>query len=451
MLVTAGPKPRAARRPQVSTSQEPESSPQTLEDVLRGKRLVVVVGNGGVGKTSTSAAIACARARRGEDVGVLTIDPAPRLGDALGLSGLEETPRHVALPSPSLGQLRAMRLDSKGTLDRMVDRYADSPTAALALRQHPIYLALAGQLGGAENYAAFQRLHELVEDGLYDCLVVDTPPALHASDLLAAPARLSSLMGGSALSFLADPARVAARAGGTLARATVSLVLAAVERVTGTSLQKELSRFVELFTGLASGLERRTRDIDRLLRDPSTAFVLVTRPRRRDIQEALRFRESLAKVGIEVAGIVVNRLTPAAGRHAETQRGRAEFPHARVTWRHRRDGSRNECAASTGRPGHGGSPRGVGGGAKRATPSTKSRVPTPRPRRRRGIVGRHCRTSRKPRRLAHRTAPTRTRPPKLRSVVCACDAPAKDWSRRASRSLPANDRACAKDSRASPA
>ena len=313
MLVTAGPKPRAARRPQVSTSQEPESSPQTLEDVLRGKRLVVVVGNGGVGKTSTSAAIACARARRGEDVGVLTIDPAPRLGDALGLSGLEETPRHVALPSPSLGQLRAMRLDSKGTLDRMVDRYADSPTAALALRQHPIYLALAGQLGGAENYAAFQRLHELVEDGLYDCLVVDTPPALHASDLLAAPARLSSLMGGSALSFLADPARVAARAGGTLARATVSLVLAAVERVTGTSLQKELSRFVELFTGLASGLERRTRDIDRLLRDPSTAFVLVTRPRRRDIQEALRFRESLAKAGIEVAGIVVNRLTPAAG------------------------------------------------------------------------------------------------------------------------------------------
>lgn len=275
---------------------------------------MVLVGDGGVGKTTLSAALAYGSASAGKTVGVLTIDPAPRLGDALGLTSLDEEPKCVALPDGSAGSLWAMRLDSKRTLDRMVERYAASPKKAAALLQHPIYRAVSEQLAGAESYAAFQRLHELLEEGDRDCLVLDTPPAINATEMLAAPTRLTDLVGTGALSLLADPARIVARAGGAIARTTLSLVLAALERVTGTSLQRDVSDFVAMFDELVGGLEGRARGIDALLRDKSTAFVMVTRPRADDVERALEFRAGLAAMGIEVAAIVVNRVTPDVGR-----------------------------------------------------------------------------------------------------------------------------------------
>jgi anion-transporting ArsA/GET3 family ATPase len=323
----------------------PIARASSLAAVLRDKRLVVLVGEGGVGKTSTAAAIAYERACRGETVAVLTIDPAPRLGDALGIAEIDSQPRNVALPAScggTGGSLTAMRLDSKHTFDRMVERHAPSPAAATALIAHPIYRAISEELGGSENYMAFQRLHELVETGGRDCLVLDTPPAANAAELLAAPARLTGLLETGALSILADPAGallragraasraggamsraggaaaaaggVAAAAGGMIARATLSVVLAAVERVTGASLQKEVSEFAELFSGLVGGLESRARDIDALLRSPETAFVLVTRPRGHDVADALAFRAGLARMGIRMAAVLVNRVTPQAAR-----------------------------------------------------------------------------------------------------------------------------------------
>jgi len=310
----------------------------SLASVLRDKRLVVLVGEGGVGKTSTSAAIAYERACRGESVAVLTIDPAPRLGDALGVADIDGEPKSVVLPPPvgeERGSLTAMRLDSKRTFDRMIERHAPSPEVAAALLAHPIYRAISEQLGGTENYMAFQRLHELVEAGGHDCLVLDTPPAANAGELLAAPARLTGLLETGALSILADPARMFLRAsgaisgassafsraggavsaaGGMLARATLSIVLAAVERVTGSSLKREVSEFAEMFGGLVAGLEGRARDIDALLRSDETAFVLVTRPRSHDIADALAFQASLARMGIQVTAVLVNRVTPPA-RH----------------------------------------------------------------------------------------------------------------------------------------
>jgi len=282
----------------------------SLAEMLADRRLVVMVGEGGVGKTSTSAAIAYGRARGGESVGVLTVDPAPRLGDALGVPSIDAEPKAVALPPSSRGSLIAMRLDSKRTFDEMVERYSTSPEAAAALLAHPIYRAVSGHLGGTENYMAFQRLHELVEQRAYDTLVVDTPPAANANQLLAAPARLTGLLDAGALSILAEPARIVARAGGLLARATLSVVLAAVERATGQSLQRGVSEFVGLFGEMVGGLEDRARHIDALLREPATAFVLVTRPRERDVATALAFRDGLARIGIRVAAVIVNRVTP---------------------------------------------------------------------------------------------------------------------------------------------
>jgi len=306
----------------------------SLAGALAGKRLIVLVGEGGVGKTSASAALAYGRARRGESVVVLTIDPAPRLGDALGIASIDSEPRNVALPATAVqppGSLTAMRLDSQHTFDRMIERHASSPAAASALLANPIYRAISGQLGGTENYMAFQRLHELVDGGGHDCLVLDTPPAANAAELLAAPARLTGLLETGALSILADPSQMLRRvgaamlpgegvvsraagamasAGAMVARATVSLLLAAIERVTGASLVADVSEFASMFGELVGGLEGRARDIDALLRSPGTAFVLVTRPRVRDVDDALAFRDGLARMGIDVAAVLVNRVTP---------------------------------------------------------------------------------------------------------------------------------------------
>jgi len=294
----------------------------TLRDVLSGKRLIVLVGEGGVGKTSTAAAIAYASARMGSSVGVLTVDPAPRLGDALGARDIGAAPRAVELPEAGAGSLVAMRLDSKRTFDRMVERYAPSPQAARALLRHPIYEAISGSLGGSEHYMAFQRLHELVEAGGPDVLVVDTPPATDAAELLSAPARLTGLLDTGALSILAEPARILARAGGALARASISVLLALVERITGDALQKSVGEFVRLFGDILGGLENRAREIDAVLRAPQTAFVLVVRPRAQDVARALAFHRALADIGIEVAAIVVNRMTPPPP--ADRLRSRAE-------------------------------------------------------------------------------------------------------------------------------
>ncbi|MFN2376609.1 MAG: ArsA family ATPase [Candidatus Binatia bacterium] len=322
----------------------------SLAVLLREKRLLVLVGEGGVGKTSAAAALAYARAAQGEDVAVLTIDPAPRLGDALGIAAIDEEPRNVdlgafAMPEESAtaggrgpGRLTAMRLDSKRTFDRMVERHSPSPQAAAALLTHPIYRAVSGQLGGTENYMAFQRLHELVGAGGHDCLVVDTPPAVNASQLLAAPERLSGLVATGALAVLRDPATIlgragtaASRLGAALARTTFSVLLAALERVTGASLQRDVAGFAALFGDIVGGLEDRSREIDALLRSDRTAFVLVTRPRRGDIENALAFRVELAELGIPVAAVLVNRVTPARSPRPAGEEARAELPE--YLWR----------------------------------------------------------------------------------------------------------------------
>ncbi len=284
----------------------------SIADVLEGKHLVVLVGEGGVGKTSTAAAVAFGQACAGRNVAVLTVDPAPRLGDALGIRDIDAAPRVVALPGgcAANGSLVAMRLDSKRTFDRMVERYAQSREAAEALLHHPIYEAVSGSLGGTEHYMAFQRLSELVESADHDLLVIDTPPAVNASELLAAPARLTGLFDTGALSILAEPARLIARATGTLARASLSFVLALVERVAGTSLKTGVGDFVRLFADILAGLEDRTRAINELLRSPRTAFVMVVRPRSTDVARAIAFHKTLAAIGLHIDAIIVNRLTP---------------------------------------------------------------------------------------------------------------------------------------------
>ncbi|HIF64667.1 MAG TPA: hypothetical protein EYG16_03295 [Deltaproteobacteria bacterium] len=283
-------------------------------------RLLVFAGEGGVGKTTLAAATALKASLSGLRVAVMTIDPAPRLADALGLDRLGDEPLLVGNGEPDSGKtgsLHALRLDTSGTFDRMVDRLADDNTVAERIKANPVYQAVAASTGSSGPYMAFQRLHELAESKLWDLIVVDTPPALHAEELLSAPSRMAALLETRAVALLVDPARAAAGRGSRLARATATLLLGMVERVTGAALLGQVSSFVTDFARMMENMVERSRDIETLLATPPSCFALVGRASVASANATLALREELLDRGFAVAPIVANRLTPpatAAGR-----------------------------------------------------------------------------------------------------------------------------------------
>jgi len=273
-----------------------------------------------VGKTTLAAATALKASLSGLRVAVMTIDPAPRLADALGLERLSDEPLPVDTGEPgpgNTGSLHALRLDTRGTFDRMVDRLADDNTTAdnttaERIKANPVYQAVAASTGSSGPYMAFQRLHELAESKLWDLIVVDTPPALHAEELLSAPSRLAALLETRAVALLVDPARAAAGRGSRLARATATLLLGMVERVTGAALLGQVSSFVTDFARMMENMVERSRDVEMLLATPPSCFALVGRASVASANATLALRGELLDRGFAVAPIVANRLTPSA-------------------------------------------------------------------------------------------------------------------------------------------
>jgi anion-transporting ArsA/GET3 family ATPase len=290
-----------------------------IDTLIENRRLCVFLGEGGVGKTSCAAATAVAAALRGRRTAVLTVDPAPRLGDALGLPTIDDIPRGVreGLLETAPGSVVALRLDAKRTFDRLVEDYAADAETAERLLQNPIYRTVSDSLGGTEAYMAFQRLHELVEDDAFDFVVLDTPPTIDAGDLLQAPGRLERLLETDAAKMLADPAAMLLRAGSKVAAATVSILLTAVERAFGSGLRSDIAEFATGFEAVLRALTERTGRIEELLGAPDTAIAQVLRPSVTSVVRAERFRRSLADRGLEVEVVVANRLTPPGGRSAE--------------------------------------------------------------------------------------------------------------------------------------
>lgn len=279
---------------------------------LRGRRLAFFVGEGGVGKTSCAAGLALALAAEGKRVAVLTIDPAPRLGDALGLPAIDAEWREVSHSAviAAGGRLMASRLDTKTVFDRLVSRFAPSAAVAGRILQSPIYASVSGQLSGADSYMAFQQLHELLSRGDHEILVVDTPPAQHADEILGAPKRLARLIETGATAVVADPALAIARAGSRVAGFTVSLLLKALERVTGSRLRADLADFAASFQDVLSTLTRRASEVTETLRSDETVVVEVVRPDAHSMVAAKTLRRSLAAAELRVAFTVVNRMTP---------------------------------------------------------------------------------------------------------------------------------------------
>jgi anion-transporting ArsA/GET3 family ATPase len=286
-------------------------------------RLVICLGPGGVGKTTLSAALAMRGAIEGRAVDVMTVDPAPRLLDALGLDARSGEPQRVALDGVTKAagaRLRAMKLDPKATFDALVARYAHSPAARDAILDNRIYRNLSGALSGVADYMAMEKLLELLDDRASDLVVLDTPPAREALDFLDAPRRLLELLNSRALALLGASRELLRGLG--LVDMAARAVLAAFDRITGLRLLSDVQGFVRSFDGMYEGFAERAQRAQAILREPETVVVVVTTAEAERVTEARAFVESLEAAGLEVDALVVNRMMPAMPALADLERAK---------------------------------------------------------------------------------------------------------------------------------
>jgi anion-transporting ArsA/GET3 family ATPase len=278
-----------------------------VAELLAGRRVCVCGGSGGVGKTTTSAAIALGMAQRGLKVGVVTIDPARRLANALGLDELGNEPRRVDpahVGAQVSGELWAMMLDSKRTFDELIETVAPDAERADSIKANRVYRELSGAVSGSQEFTAVAKLYELQRDGDFDLLVLDTPPSRNAMDFLEAPGRLTSFLDGSALRTLIRPTGLGMRVLGRGA----SPLLGAMRRITGLDLLGDLQTFFGLLGSMTEEFSARATQVERMLRSDTTAFVLVTAATEPAVEEAIWFARSLEEGGLRFAGVVANRI-----------------------------------------------------------------------------------------------------------------------------------------------
>jgi len=276
----------------------------TVARLLDGKRIVVCAGPGGVGKTTTAAAIALGMAEQGLKVAVLTIDPARRLANSLGLAELGNEETRVPIEFEGEGELWALMLDAKRTWDEVIERHASDEKTRDAVLQNRIYQELSNAVAGSTEYMAMEKLYELYQEDRYDLLVLDTPPTRNALDFLDAPQRLSRFIDSRSLQFFMKPGRfglkVLGRGGGVL--------FGVLKRVTGVDLLRDLSDFFNSFGDMAAGIQERAQRVAELLGDRRTTFLVVTSPQRDSIDEAIFFRRRLREGGMPFGGAIVNRV-----------------------------------------------------------------------------------------------------------------------------------------------
>jgi anion-transporting ArsA/GET3 family ATPase len=275
-----------------------------VDALLDTRRVIVCCGSGGVGKTTTAAALALRAAERGRRTVVLTIDPARRLATAMGLRELDNVARRVAGVDESAGgSLDALMLDMKGTFDDIVRRTTD-PHRAAGILANPFYQSLSGHFAGTQEYMAMEKLGELDESHRWDLIVVDTPPSRSALDFLDAPQRLASFLDGRLARVLGGTAR----AGGRMGKVALGVMATAASKVLGTQLFADLSRFVTALEATFGGFRERAESTYRRLQAPDVSFLVVATPEPDALREASFFTGRLADRGMPFAGLVFNRV-----------------------------------------------------------------------------------------------------------------------------------------------
>ncbi len=277
-------------------------------------RIVVCCGSGGVGKTTLAAALGVRAAESGRRVVVLTIDPARRLAQSLGVTDLDNTPRKVAgvarhkgSDGELRGELHAMMLDMKRTFDEIVEAHA-TPQRAAQILANPFYQSLSSSFAGTQEYMAMEKLGQLRRSDRWDLIVVDTPPTRSALDFLDAPARLARFLDGRFIRMLLVPAKAGARGYAKVMQAGLGLVTGAMTKLLGTQLLSDVQTFVSAMDTMFGGLRERAESTAKLLRTPGTAFVVVASPEPDALREASYFVERLIEDDLPLAGVVVNRV-----------------------------------------------------------------------------------------------------------------------------------------------
>lgn len=286
----------------------------------RATRVIVCTGAGGVGKTTTSAALAVRAAEMGRQVVVLTIDPARRLAQALGIEGLTNTPQEVDLSAHDVGEaapqsdsdapesggrLFAMMLDMKGTFDELVAQNS-TPERAERIMANPFYKTLVESFAGTQEYMAMEKLGQLLEDSSWDLVVVDTPPSRNALDFLDAPARLAGFMDSRLMRMLATPGRGLGR----LASGAMSAALKGISRIVGSAMLSDASEFVQALDSTFGGFATRAARTQAVLRRRGTEFVVVASAEAPALREAGFFVDRLTEEGMPLSGVVINRTHP---------------------------------------------------------------------------------------------------------------------------------------------
>jgi anion-transporting ArsA/GET3 family ATPase len=326
----------------------------------RRTRVIVCCGSGGVGKTTTAAAIGLRAAERGRRVVVLTVDPARRLAQSMGLSSLDNTPRlvpfsargdnggpeHQTPDGVPGGSLHAMMLDMKRTFDEIVEAHAD-PDRAAQILANPFYQSLSSGFSGTQEYMAMEKLGQLRRADAWDLIVVDTPPSRSALDFLDAPQRLGRFLDGRLIRLLVVPAKVGGRAYLKVLNAGFGVVTGVLTRVLGAQVLRDVQTFVSALDTMFGGFRERADYTYRLLRAPGTAFLVIAAPEPDALREASYFVERLAEEGMPLAGLILNRVhrSPAARLSAVRSLAAAETLQA----------------LDNGSPGHGGPGQGAYG------------------------------------------------------------------------------------------
>ena len=280
------------------------TGPSTVDETVRTRSIIICCGSGGVGKTTTAAAFGLQAARLGRKACVVTIDPARRLANSLGLDQLTNHPTRIDGEWP--GELHALMLDPKGTFDDLILRYSDSPEQVEDIKQNRIYRNLTGSLSGTQEYMAMEKLYELVDGGEFDLVVVDTPPTRNALDFLDAPRRLTHFLGNRVFQALMKPTRAGLKFMGVAAQA----LLRTIAKVAGADIVQDAVAFFQAFEGMEEGFRERALRVREMLGDEGTAFVLVASPRPDSVEEAVHFAGKLAESDLAVTALVVNRVQP---------------------------------------------------------------------------------------------------------------------------------------------
>lgn len=275
------------------------------------RAVVICAGPGGVGKTTTAAAFALWAARSGRRACVVTIDPARRLADALGVDSLDDQPRRVETPQPlpAGGELWALMLDTKRTFDGLVRRYAPDDAQAEAILANRFYRNISGALSGTQEYMAVEKLYELHSSGRFDLVVVDTPPTRNALDFLDAPRRLLRFLNNRVFRMLMLPTKAGLRAVNMAAQ----LLVRTVSRVVGGEVVADAIAFFSVFEGMEQGFRERAGRVEQLLSAPGTAYLVVAAAHRDAVEEAAYFADRLAEAHLPVSALVFNRMLPRFG------------------------------------------------------------------------------------------------------------------------------------------